>query len=178
MADEAERLAAAASAADDARRRDRERTMAMLDLQEGRGLVPLLDDAGIAALIQVTHRIAVVGASADAGRPSYGVLRSLLHAGFDAVPINPNVTEVLGRPAFATVVAAAAATGPFDIVDVFRRSELCVPHAEEAVAIGARCLWLQLGVVNWEAARIAAEGGLAVVMDRCTAIELRRVHLR
>ncbi|MHB8398814.1 MAG: CoA-binding protein [Candidatus Limnocylindrales bacterium] len=181
MADEAERLAAAeglAAAASDARRRDRERTMAMLDLQEGRGPVPLLDDAGIAALFRVTHRIAVVGASADPGRPSYGVLRSLLDAGFDAVPINPNVTEVLGRPGFATVVAAAAATGPLDIVDVFRRSELCVPHAEEAVAIGARCLWLQLGVVSWEAARIAAEGGLAVVMDRCTAIELRRVHLR
>ena len=67
---------------------------------------------------------------------------------------------------------AVAATGPFDIVDVFRRSELCVPHAEEAVAVGARCLWLQLGVVNWEAARIAAAAGLAVVMDRCTAIEL------
>jgi len=68
-----------------------------------------------------------------------------------------------------------AATGPFDIVDVFRRSELCVPHAEEAVATKARCLWLQLGVVNVEAGRIAADAGLAVVMDRCTAIEVRRI---
>ncbi len=73
---------------------------------------------------------------------------------------------------------AVAASGPVDIVDVFRRSELCVPHAEEAVAVGARCLWLQLGVVNWEAARIAAAGGLDVVMDRCTAIEHRRLRGR
>ena len=78
-------------------------------------------------------------------------------------------------PAFGTLAEAVAATGPFDLVDVFRRSELCVPHAHEAVAAGARCLWLQLGVVNWEAARIAHEAGLAVVMDRCTAIEWRRI---
>ena len=70
---------------------------------------------------------------------------------------------------------AVAATGPFDMVDVFRRPELCVPHAEEAAAAGARVLWLQLGIVNWEAARIAHEGGLEVVMDRCTAIELGRI---
>ena len=67
------------------------------------------------------------------------------------------------------------APGPIDMVDVFRRSELCVPHAREAVDIGARTLWLQLGVVNWEAARIAHDAGLAVVMDRCTAIEWRRI---
>ena len=64
------------------------------------------------------------------------------------------------------------------MVDVFRRSEACVPHAEEAVAVGARCLWLQQGVVNWEAARIAHDAGLEVVMDRCTAIEWRRLDLR
>jgi predicted CoA-binding protein len=100
----------------------------------------------------------------------------LIRAGYDCVPINPNETEILGRPAFATLSEAVTATGRFDIVDVFRRSELCVPHAEEAVATGARCLWLQLGVVNWDAARIAAEAGLAVVMDRCTAIELGRLR--
>ena len=77
--------------------------------------------------------------------------------------------------AYPTLAAATAATGPFDIVDVFRRSELCVPHAHEAVAAGARCLWLQLGVVDWEVARIAHEGGLSVVMDRCTAIEWARL---
>jgi predicted CoA-binding protein len=91
------------------------------------------------------------------------------------VPIRPGVGEVLGVTAYPTLAAAVEVGGPFDIVDVFRRSELCVPHAEEAVATAARCLWLQLGVVNWEAARIAAAGGLAVVMDRCTAIEHHRL---
>ncbi len=90
--------------------------------------------------------------------------------------MNPNERSVLGIPAFRTVAEAVAASGPFDIVDVFRRSELILPHAEEAVAVGASCLWLQLGVVNWEAARLAAAAGLSVVMDRCTAIEWRRVR--
>ena len=83
---------------------------------------------------------------------------------------------MLGIPAFRNLREAVDATGPFDIIDVFRRSELCVPHAVEAVETGARCLWLQLGIVNWEAARIAHEAGLAVVMDRCSAIEVRRLR--
>src|SRR5206468_175423 len=117
----------------------------------------------------------VIGASADPGRPSHGVFRSLLGWGFDCVPINPNEREVLGVPAYADLAEAVGAGGPVDLVDVFRRSELCAPHAVEAVTAGARVLWLQLGVVNWEAARIAAAGGLEVVMDRCTAIEWRRI---
>ena len=103
-------------------------------------------------------------------------MRYLIHHGYECVPVNPNARDVLGIPAFRTVVEAVSASGPVDIVDVFRRSELCLPHAEEAVAVGARCLWLQLGVVNWDAARLAAAGGLAVVMDRCTAIEHRRLR--
>jgi uncharacterized protein len=91
------------------------------------------------------------------------------------VPVNPNEREVAGIVAFPTLAAAEAATGQFDIVDVFRRAELCAPHAREAVAAGASCLWLQLGVVSWEAARIAHEGGLSVVMDRCTKVEWRRI---
>ena len=94
------------------------------------------------------------------------------------MPVNPNERSVLGIPAFRTLAEAVVDTGPFDIVDVFRRSELVVPHAEEAVAAGSTCLWLQLGVVNWEAARIAAAAGLSVVMDRCTAIEWRRIRAR
>lgn len=127
-------------------------------------------------MFAATRRIAVVGASADPSRPSFSVFRYLVHEGFECVPVNPNEREVLGIPAFRTVAEAVAATGPFDMIDVFRRSELCVPHAEEAVAAGAQVLWLQLGVVNWEAARIAVEGGLEVVMDRCTAIEWRRMR--
>jgi predicted CoA-binding protein len=160
----------------DRRRSERDRTIAFLDLQEGRGPVALLDDAGIADVLTSARRIAVVGASSNAGRPSFGVFRYLVHQGFECVPVNPNERSVLGVPAFRTLAEAAAETGPFDIVDVFRRSELVVPHAQEAVAIGARCLWLQLGVVNWEAARLATAAGLSVVMDRCTAIEWRRVR--
>jgi predicted CoA-binding protein len=89
--------------------------------------------------------------------------------------VNPRETAVQGIRAWPTLEAAVEATGPVDLVDVFRRSELCPEHAREAVAVGASCLWLQLGVVNWEAATIAAAGGLSVVMDRCTAIELRRI---
>ncbi len=105
-------------------------------------------------------------------------MRYLIHQGYECLPINPNARDVLGIPAFRTIIEAVAASGPIDIVDVFRRSELCLPHAEEAVAVGARCLWLQLGVVNWDAARHAAGAGLSVVMDRCTAIEQRRIRDR
>ena len=129
-------------------------------------------------MLRATRRIAVVGASAEPGRPSFGVFRTLVAAGFECVPINPNCSEVLGVPAFGSLAEAVAATGPFDMVDVFRRSELCVPHAREAVETGAGVLWLQLGVVSWEAARVAHEGGLEVVMDRCTAIEWRRIQGR
>lgn len=119
-----------------------------------------------------------MGASSNESRPSFGVFRYLVHQGYECVPVNPMERAVFGVPAFRSLREATDATGPFDIVDVFRRSELCVPHAREAVAIGARCLWLQLGVVSWEAAAIAHAGGLSVVMDRCTAIEVRRLRSR
>jgi predicted CoA-binding protein len=157
---------------------ERARARAILDLEEGRGTVRVLDDAGIAVVLGRARRIAVIGASANPARPSFAVFRYLLMHGYECVPVNPNERDVLGQPAFRTLTEAVAATGPFDIVDIFRRSELCVPHAEEAVATGAGCLWLQLGVVNWEAAAIASAGGLSVVMDRCTAIEHRALRQR
>jgi uncharacterized protein len=135
-------------------------------------------DDEIETILRAARRIAIVGASSNEGRPSFGVFRYLVHQGFECVPVNPNERSVLGIPAFRTLAEAVAATGPFEIVDVFRRPELVVPHAEEAVAAGASCLWLQLGVVNWEAARIASAAGLAVVMDRCTAIEWRKIAAR
>jgi predicted CoA-binding protein len=156
---------------------ERRRARDILDLQEGRGPVPLLDDAGIGELLRSSRRIAVVGASSNPGRPSYGVFDYLQRHGYDCVPINPNERSVLGVPAFPSLADAVAAGGPFDIVDVFRRSDLCVPHADEAVVAGARCLWLQLGVVNWDAARVAAAAGLSVVMDRCMTIEHRRLRV-
>jgi predicted CoA-binding protein len=158
------------------RRLERQRTIAYLDLAEARGPVALLDDDGIAGVLRSARRIAVVGASSNPARPSFGVFRYLVQQGYDCVPVNPAEQSVNGAPAFATLREAVDATGPFDLVDVFRRSELCPAHAREAVEIGARCLWLQLGVVSWEAARIAHDGGLSVVMDRCTAIEHRRIR--
>jgi predicted CoA-binding protein len=140
--------------------------------------VPVLGDDGIAAVLRATRRIAVIGASSREARPSFGVFRYLVQQGYECVPVNPRERDVLGIPAFPTLAEAVAATGPVDLVDVFRRSELCVPHAREAVDAGARCLWLQLGIVNWQAARIAHDAGLSVVMDRCTAIEHRRLGRR
>jgi hypothetical protein len=148
----------------------------VLDLDEGRRPVPLLDDRERLELLASAKRIAVVGASPDRNRPSHGVMRYLQYHGYECVPVNPMVREVLGQRAFPTLEEAADETGPFDIVDVFRRPEFTPAIAESAVAIGAKALWLQLGVVNWEAARIAHEGGLAVVMDRCAAIEHRRLR--
>lgn len=148
----------------------------MLEAQENDGPVPLLDLRGELALLSQARRIAIVGASANPARPSYGVMRYLQHHGYEVVPVNPNVREVLGVRAYRTLEEAVAETGPFDIVDVFRRPEHTPDIARSAVASGAGALWLQLGVVNWEAARIAHEGGLDVVMDRCTAMDHRRLE--
>jgi Predicted CoA-binding protein len=155
-----------------------ERSLALdiLDAQEGTGPVPLLDGEAPARLLGDTHRIAMVGASADPDRPSHGVMRYLLEQGYEVVPINPTVGAVLGRTSYPTLEDAVAVGGAFDLVDVFRRPEFTPDIARSAVATGAKALWLQLGVVNWEAAQIAHDGGLAVVMDRCTAIEHRRLR--
>lgn len=154
---------------------ERDRVAALVAISEDRFPIPLLDDAGIRSLLRSNPRIALVGASSNPARPSNGVMRDLRSAGYDVVAVNPRESEIDGRPCYPTVAAAVAATGPVDIVDVFRRSDLCVDHAREAVAAGARCLWLQLGIANEEAGRIAHEAGLAVVMDRCTIVEHRRL---
>lgn len=149
---------------------------AFLDLEAGRGPVPVLDDAAAVDVLRHARRIAVIGASSKPYRASNGVMRTLMRAGYDCVPVHPNEKVVNGVPAYATLDAAVEATGPFDIVDVFRRAEFCPEHAREAVRTGSGCLWLQLGIVSWEAAEIAHAGGLAVVMDRCTQIELGRIR--
>ena len=120
----------------------------------------------------------MIGASANSARPSHGVMRYLIEKGYTVVPVNPAHAEVLGERSYPTLEEATAATGKFDIVDVFRRPEHTPDIARSAIATGAGALWLQLGVVNWEAAQIAHDAGLAVVMDRCTAIEHRRIQFR
>ena len=154
---------------------DRDRVAALLDLEEGRTAVPELDAEGIAALLRSRPRIAMIGASGSPFRPSNGVFHDLRSFGYDVVPVNPAEQEIDGVTCYPSLAAAVEATGPVDIVDVFRRPEACPAHAREAVAVGARCLWLQLGIVSAEAAAIATAGGLSVVMNRCTSIEHARL---
>jgi predicted CoA-binding protein len=154
---------------------DEDRIRDLIDFQEGRLDLDVLDDAEIAELLRTSRRIAVIGASSKPHRASNGVLRFLLRAGYDVVPVHPNEKVVEGLTCYRTLGDAVAATGPVDIVDVFRRPEFCPEHARETVAVGARCLWLQLGIVSAEAGRIARAGGVDVVMDRCTQIERGRL---
>jgi len=147
----------------------------LIAVQDGRSPVPLLGDVAIRELLAGRPRIALVGASANPGRPAHGVMGSLLAIGYDVVPVNPRADEVHGRPSFPTVEAAVAATGPIALVDVFRRASACEDVARDAVAAGVTCLWLQLGVANEAAGRVAHAAGLGVVMDRCTLIEHDRL---
>jgi uncharacterized protein len=119
--------------------------------------------------------IALVGASANPAKPSNGVMRYLLGAGYRVIPVRPlDCDEVLGVPCVASL---GEIDGHIDLVDVFRRPEHCAGHAREAVAAGAGALWLQLGIRSDDARRIAAEAGLDYVEDACTAV-VHRLALR
>ncbi|MHB8859855.1 MAG: CoA-binding protein [Thermoleophilia bacterium] len=113
--------------------------------------------------------IAIVGASPNPDRPSHKVAAYLIEQGFEVIPVRPKVKEILGRRCYGSLEEIP---GKIDIVDVFRRPEACPDVARAAVAAGAGALWLQEGIVSQEAARIAREGGLAIVMDLCT----QKVH--
>ena len=123
-------------------------------------------------ILRDAKTIALVGASPRADRPSNSVMRYLLRQGYDVIPVRPaGCDAVLGVPCVRTLPEIDR---PIDLVDVFRRSELTPAHAREAVEVGAGALWLQFGVISPEGARIAQEGGLAVVMDRCLKVEHAR----
>jgi uncharacterized protein len=159
----------------EARRRERgEWTAELLDLEAGRIGFPVLDRAAIQALLASRPRIAIVGASTNPVRPSHGVLQDLVGIGYDVVPVNPTAEEVAGLRCYPTLREAVDATGPVDIVDVFRLPPACPAHAREAVEVGAKCLWLQLGIASREAGLTAHRAGLAVVMNRCLAVEAMR----
>ncbi len=159
-----------------ARRRERDSwTVELLDLEAGRIGFPVLDRDGVRALLSSSPRIAIVGASPNPMRPSHGVLVDLQSLGYDVVPVNPIADEVAGLRCYPTLADAVAATGPVNIVDVFRLLPACPEHAREAVEVGARTLWLQLGIVSREAGQIAHEAGLTVVMNRCLAVEAARL---
>jgi predicted CoA-binding protein len=135
--------------------------------------MPLESDADIRSLLEQTRSIALVGASANPERPSHRVMGKLIAHGYRVIPVNPGLAgqELMGQ----RVVASLAEAGQVDLVDIFRRSEDAGQVVDEAIAAGARAVWMQLGVINPEAAARAEAAGLPVVMDRCPAIEIPRL---
>jgi predicted CoA-binding protein len=138
----------------------------------------MADDTDINTLRRILHdcrRVAVVGISAEWHRPSYFVGKYLIEHGYTMIPVNPKYADVLGQPCFPDLATAALEAGPIDLVDCFRKSEDIGPLAQQAIEIGAKCLWMQLGVVNQAAKDKASAAGLDVVMDRCVKIEHGRL---
>jgi hypothetical protein len=131
-------------------------------------------DEALKDILTRCRRFAVIIASPNPARPSHYVARYLLEHGYEVFPVNPGRPgrEILGRPVVARLTDLPE---PVDVVDVFRHPDAIVPIAQDAVAIGAKVLWMQIGAVNMEAARIAEEGGLQVVADRCPKIEHARL---
>lgn len=125
-------------------------------------------------ILGTCRTIAVVGLSPQWHRPSFFAAKYMQAHGYRIVPVNPMAPEILGERSYPSLTAAAA-DHRIDMVDCFRKSEDIPPLAEEAIAIGAQCMWLQLGVVNEDAAARARAAGLAVVMDRCVKIEHARL---
>lgn len=135
-----------------------------------------LSDDDIRTLLTTTKRIALVGASAKPERPSHQVMRTLLARGYAVVPVNPGLAgqELHGQ---RVVARLAEIEGPVDLVDIFRRSSAAGQVVDEAIAIGAKAVWMQLGVIDAAARDRARASGLTAVMDRCPAIELDRLGI-
>ena len=134
-------------------------------------------DQALADLLYRTQTIALLGISLKPERPSHRVFHFLCDAGFHVIPVNPGLAgkQLAGRPIVADL-AAAAAHAPIDMVDVFRNSQFLPDVAAQALAVGAKSLWTQLGVVHDAAIETALTGGLDVVVDRCPAIEIPRLE--
>ncbi len=122
-------------------------------------------------ILERYRRIAMVGLSSNPFRPSHFAALYLLSQGYDVIPVNPRETEVLGRRSYPSVTLAPA---PVEVVDIFREPAAVPSIVEEAIAVGAKVVWMQLGVIHEEAARRAREAGIEVVMDRCMKIEHAR----
>lgn len=124
----------------------------------------------IREILSQLRRIAVVGCSPDPSRDSHRIAQLLIDKGHVVVPVNPRVTQILGHQCYPTLHMIS---GPIDMVDIFRRADQAGAIVDEAIAVGARIVWMQLGVVDEAAAARAQAAGLTVVMDRCPAIEYR-----
>lgn len=136
--------------------------------------MPLTTDAEIKTLLESARTIAMIGASARPDRPSYGVMKRLQDHGYRVIPINPQITgeHVHGEFVYRELSQVGV---PIDIVDIFRRPQAAGEAVDEAIASGAKAVWMQLGVINEDAAARAEAAGLKVVMDRCPAIEIPRL---
>ncbi|MCB1816254.1 MAG: CoA-binding protein, partial [Candidatus Competibacteraceae bacterium] len=130
------------------------------------------DIAALRRILKENHTIAVVGLSANWHRPSFFAAKYLQQHGYRIIPVNPTYTEILGEKCYPDL---ASVPEKIDVVDCFRKTEDIPPLAEQAIEIGAKVLWLQLGVIHEEAARRALDAGLDVVMDRCMKIEHGRL---
>ena len=128
----------------------------------------------IRAILTETHTWAVVGCSPDARRDSHRIARLLQERGFRVIPVNPSVDNVLGERCYPSLQDIPE-TERVEVVDIFRRADKAGAHVDEAIAVGARAVWMQLGVIDEAAAQRALAAGLEVVMDRCPAIELPRL---
>jgi len=129
-------------------------------------------DGVIRHILLYPRRITVVGCSPDATRDSHRIARLLMHKGHTMVPVNPEVREILGQTCFASL---RDIPGSVDMVDIFRRADQAGAIVDEAIAVGAKIVWMQLGVVDEAAAARAQAAGLTVIMDRCPAIEYARL---
>ena len=136
--------------------------------------MPLTNDEDIRDLLTSARTIAVVGASDRPNRPSYGVMRVLQDHGYRVLPVNPQITGEHVHGEFVWRELAQIGL-PIDIVDIFRRPEAAGDAVDQAIFVGAKAVWMQIGVINEEAAARAEAAGLKVVMDRCPAIEIRRL---
>ena len=122
-------------------------------------------------ILERYRRIGMVGLSSNPFRPSHFAAVYLISEGYDVIPVNPRETKVLGRRAYPSLTAVP---GPIEVVDIFRVSSAVPAVVEEAIAVGAKVIWMQLGVIHEEAAKRARQAGLKVVMDRCMKIEHAR----
>ena len=138
--------------------------------------MPLTRDEDIARILANARTIAVVGASDRPDRPSYGVMRFLQSWGYRVLPVNPQITgeHVLGEFVWRELAQIGV---PIDIVDIFRRPEAAEEAVEQAIFVGAKAVWMQIGVINEEAAAKAEAAGLKVVMDRCPKIDIPRLGI-
>ncbi|MEO7563826.1 MAG: CoA-binding protein [Sphingomicrobium sp.] len=138
--------------------------------------MPLTKDEDIAELLKSARTIAVVGASDRPDRPSYGVMHALQEHGYRVLPVNPNITgeHVGGEFVWRDLSQIGV---PIDVVDIFRRSDAAGEAVDQAIAAGAKAVWMQLGVIDEEAAKRAEAAGLKVVMDHCIKIEMHRLEI-